>query len=323
MRNGLVVAAALALGSAGLLAATRPGGGDQAPKAQTRQKTIIVEKQGDDEDAPRAGRQMWRIQAPDYGVKIGVTVSNLDDEQARTMTGVVVASVREDGPAAKAGIKSGDVITEVDGEKVRSAMQMTRLVGETAPGRTVKLAVTRDGKRIELQVVPEAREMALLGDGQPWPFDNMPRMPRMPMPPGDGHEFHFKMPGGHERFEFRNPGDGDDNFDVFIRPGRGRLGIGIQDLTPQLAEYFGTKDGVLVSSVTRDSPAAKAGLRAGDVITAIDEKPVTSPDALVEAVGAVKDGGPVKVGYIRDRKPASVTATLEPRERPKRPARPA
>jgi hypothetical protein len=178
--------------------------------------------------------------------------------------------------------------------------------------------VTRDGKRVDLQIVPEAREMALAGEDQPWAFDRMPRMPKEPLVP-ELRQFHFDGPEGRE---FHWTPRGDDGFDVFIRPGRGRLGIGIQDLTPQLAEYFGTKDGVLVSSVTADSPAAKAGLRAGDVITAIDDTTVTSPDELIKAVGAVKDGGAVKVGYVRDRKPGSATATLEPRERPKRPARP-
>jgi len=100
------------------------------------------------------------------------------------------------------------------------------------------------------------------------------------------------------------------------------LGIGIQDLSDQLGEFFGTKDGVLVSSVTADSPAAKAGLRAGDVITSVNDAPVASSEALIAAVQKVDAGGTLKVGYVRDKKPGTATATLEPREKPKRPARP-
>jgi serine protease Do len=330
MRKFVVIAASLACAGVGALAATSQDTAPKEPPAQkaeaegpakpetrTRKKTVIVER-GD--QGPRVftwdenGDHVLPGLMLPGGPRIGVTVANLDEEQAKRGSGVTVTDVRDDGPAAKAGVKEKDVITEFDGEKVRSARQLTRLVTETPPGRTVKMAILRDGTRMDLQVTPEADEVPMaFGGGRAVPG----RPFRMePLEPRD-RQFFFRGPGG-DRFEFEHPGPGDEgSFDMFVPPGRGRLGVGIQDLSGQLAEYFGTKDGVLVSSVTQDSPAAKAGIRAGDVITSVDGAPVTSSDALIEAVQKAADDATLKIGYVRDKKPATTTATLETREKPK------
>jgi membrane-associated protease RseP (regulator of RpoE activity) len=157
------------------------------------------------------------------------------------------------------------------------------------------------------------------------PGDVSPRM--FPGAPRE-HQFFFRAPEGGEHFEhpgregnrfyFRSPGPGhDETFDLQVGPSRGRLGVGVQDLSEQLAEYFGTKDGVLVTTVTKDSPAAKAGLRAGDVITSVDDSPVSTTGALIGTVQKASDGATLKLGYVRDRKAGTATATLEPREQPK------
>src|SRR5205807_5377557 len=82
-----------------------------------------------------------------------------DVDASGKASGVVVEEVRPDSPAAKAGIRTSDVIVEFDGEAVRSARQFMRLVHETAPGRTVKATVMRDGARKDVQITPaEGRE---------------------------------------------------------------------------------------------------------------------------------------------------------------------
>jgi membrane-associated protease RseP (regulator of RpoE activity) len=127
----------------------------------------------------------------------------------------------------------------------------------------------------------------------------------------------LRGPGPHFRFDRRDGPRGDEWFDLhreFAGPGRGRLGIVAQPLTGQLAEYFGTKDGVLVSSVREDSPAARAGLRAGDVITSVDGEPVESPSALARAAAQAKEGE-LTIAYVRDRKSAEAKVRLPARER--------
>ena len=89
-------------------------------------------------------------------VQIGVTIADLEGDEAQKMSGAVVSNVREDSPAAKAGLVAGDIVIEFDGEKVRSARHLSRIVGETPAGRSVKMVVQREGRRVDLQVTPEA-----------------------------------------------------------------------------------------------------------------------------------------------------------------------
>jgi serine protease Do len=112
----------------------------------------------------------------------------------------------------------------------------------------------------------------------------------------------------------RDAGLGDGNF-VFGFGNR-RIGISTQTLSKQLAEYFGVKDGgVLVTSVTENSPAAKAGLKAGDVITAVDGEKVSSPGDITRALGK-KETGDVSLTVIRDKSMRTVTVTPEKSEHP-------
>src|SRR5690242_21822723 len=84
----------------------------------------------------------------------------------------------------------------------------------------------------------------------------------------------------------------DDGDLVFQLGNSRRIGVSTVELTKQLADYFGIAGGkgVLVTSVTDDGPAAKAGVRAGDVITAIDGEAVDSPGDISRAINRKKDG---------------------------------
>ena len=116
--------------------------------------------------------------------------------------------------------------------------------------------------------------------------------------------------------ERMHPFDFNFNFDL---PGmgssRGRLGVTVEELTNQLATYFGAKDGVLVASVTEGSAADKAGLKAGDVITTINGGRIHSRDELTQALRDVKEDGEVTIGIVRDKKESSLKAKLEPSSR--------
>lgn len=251
------------------------------------------------------------------GSRLGVMVRDLEaeDVKASPAGGVKVAEVNADSPAAKAGLRAGDIVVEYDGERVRSARQFTRLVQETPEGRPVPLAVLRDGQRQTLTATPEARAFT-------WNMDI------------DGDRIRRDVERGLEGLrEFRmNPPALDFRFDGLDRMpgfrGRARLGVTLDSLTDQLAEYFGaTNGGALVTSVEKDSPAEKAGLKAGDVITSIDGDAVRDAGDVSEEIAGT-DEGEVAIGYLRDRKPGTASATLGPREdrpmrRPARPVRPA
>ncbi len=93
---------------------------------------------------------------------------------------------------------------------------------------------------------------------------------------------------------------------------RGYLGLAPDDLTPAIAEEYGQKQGAFVQDVILDSPAGKAGLQAGDIVTAFGGKPITDEITLRQAISAALPGQQVQIAYVRDGKPASATATIAP-----------
>jgi serine protease Do len=233
------------------------------------------------------------------GGSIGVQVKDLTQEEltkAKADGGAAVVDVVDESPAEKAGLKAGDVIVEFDGERVRSARQFARLVEDTPEGRAVKVIVSRAGTKQTMQVTPAARP----GDTM-WLESLGPRI-REDVERGMRH-----FTPGTRAFEFDTP----------VAPGilvgpanRPRLGVGIEPLGDQLAEYFGAKNGVLVASVDAESPAGKAGLKAGDVITAVNGESIADPDDLTEEVRKARSGSTLTLEIVRDRKPQTLKATL-------------
>ena len=253
--------------------------------------------------APRALAQRDRLFAQPQldglvlegpGSSIGVSVRELSaDDAKRTKVqpseGVYVEDVRDGTPAARAGLKSGDVIVDFDGERLRSTRHFTRLVRETAQGRAVKMTIVRDGSRRTLDITPEAR-----GAFGAVPDAAIRRIPR---------DFQFNFDG--QRFNLW-----DGPFGT-----AGRLGVVVVPMSDQLADYFGARDGVLVSEVRANTPAATAGLKAGDVITAVNGRSIMSPQDVVNEVRDVKPGGTVDLRVMRDRKELTLKATFPERNR--------
>jgi serine protease Do len=222
-------------------------------------------------------RRLPRFNAPllvqPAGSTIGVGIRDITADEASKAkiadgAGVWITEVRSGTPAARAGIAAGDIVVEFDGFPVRSAAQFGRLVSETAPGRTVKATVVRDGNRRTLDVTPAVDQGGLRDDLRAFPEDRLFRMP-LPRAPLAG-------------------------------PQR-RIGTTLLPLNDQLANYFGVKQGVLVSSVDQDSPAAKAGLKAGDVIIGINGTMVTDPESVREAVGRA-GSTELEVSIVRERR---------------------
>ena len=217
-----------------------------------------------------------------------VTADDLAEAGLAETRGVVVESVSDGGPAAAAGLRAGDVVVEFDGERVRSVRQFVRLVQDTPAGRSVQVAVVRDGARQVLTVTPEDARAG---------FD-------VPMPE-IRREFERglrELPRAFEGFDWTTPG-------LFLER-RGQLGVELMTLRDQLAEYFGVEAGVLVSAVVDDSAAARAGLRVGDVITAVDGEAVEDVVDVRAALAEAGEGASVTLAIVRDGNEQTITATL-------------
>jgi S1-C subfamily serine protease len=254
------------------------------------------------------------------GPQIGVVVNDVPE-------GVRVEEIDEDGPASKAGLRTGDIVAEVDGERVRSARQFSRLIQETADGRSVALGITRDGARQTVTVTPESRGFGFGGDvlGREIARGLRDLEPRMRDLEPRLRELEPRLRDLEPRLrEFRFNGPFDFDFDALprITSPRRRLGVQLDELTPQLAEYFGASEGgVLVTSVTKDSPAEKAGVKAGDIITTIDGARVRRTEEVIDELRDKE--GDLTLGILRDKKESTVKATLEdprPRSGFRRPA---
>jgi len=232
------------------------------------------------------------------GSVIGVRLADVTAEQVKTLKltkaeGAIVESVNPESPASAAGLRVNDVIVEYDGEHVRSARQLSRLVEETPTGREVVAGVMRDGKRIDVRLKPEAASWLDPRLGGMIDSDQMRDL---------GEEV-----GRAAREMSRNFPDV-----MGGARGRARLGVSVQELTPELAEYFGVKSGVLVASIEKGSVGEKAGLKAGDVITAVDGRSVTSRATLVSALPSDSSPHDVNLKVTRDKKELTLKATLEP-----------
>jgi membrane-associated protease RseP (regulator of RpoE activity) len=240
------------------------------------------------------------------GSWLGVNIGDVDAERAEELglsepTGVEIRSVAADSPAEEAGLEKEDVILQYRGTLVRGVRQLTRLVRETPAGRKVNLQIFRDGgtRVMEVEVRGRARQSVERGKGH--------RMHRIVIP-------HIEM-GEIEipEIDIEIP-DIPDIPDIphlmgsFSGRSSSRLGVMIEDLTEQLGEHFGVEDGegVLVRSVIKGSRAEDAGLRAGDVIVAVDGDEITDTSDLHMALRERRGEG-YDVTVVRDKRRRSMS----------------
>lgn len=259
------------------------------------------------EPTPPEASRLFSIMM-DGGTFLGVSVEDISKENMsrygmREARGVGVTQVVKDSPAEKAGLKKDDVILRFEGESVTSGRKLTRLVSEASADQNVRLTISRGGSEQDVSATLAKHE----GMQNVFGGAMRPEILRGTMPPDVSRgtaPFPMKIDPGMIQI---NPGEGGFAFAF----GNRRIGVSTQPLTRQLADYFGVKDGgLLITSVNDNSPAAKAGLKAGDVITAVDGEKVTSPGDVSRAISK-KEDGPVSLTIIRDRNTRTVTVTPE------------
>jgi serine protease Do len=230
---------------------------------------------------------------------LGVETREVTSENAKELKlpaerGVVVGRIAPDSPAAKAGLKEKDVITEVNGQRVEGSAQFRRMIHEVPAGRTVQLTVWRDarsqtlsatlglaveGQRIRTNVAPSTFAFRI---------PDLPEVPEIPSMEWNSGEM-MVFPGAHPR-----------------------LGIDAEDISGQLGAYFGAPEGegVLVRNVNAGSAAEKAGVKAGDVITSFNGERIRSLGDLREKLSAKNDDKPAKLSVLRNKSEVTLTVDL-------------
>lgn len=223
---------------------------------------------------------------------VDISADRLGALKLKEEQGVEVTMVDQDAPAGKAGIKEHDVILSMNGTAVESKSQLQRMIHETPAGRVIALGLSRDGQPVTIKVQ--------LGD----------RKSEFPHLAKSKDDFHFEMPPMPNMQDFEVP-----NIGVVYVQSSMRSGLMVENLTPQLGEFFGAKgaNGVLVRSVEKGSRADKAGLRAGDVIVRVGEQPMHDTSDFTHALRR-HSAGPLNVTVIRDKKEQTLTLTLPERK---------
>ena len=186
---------------------------------------------------------------------LGVMIQNVNEDIASSVgldkaEGAIVAQVTPDSPAAKAGLRQGDVILAVNGEKVDRMRELPRIVADLKPGADAKLTVLRERSRRDVNV-----RIAKMPDD--------PQMAAVQTSPGSGDAASSETALG---LKLARLDDGT------------RKRFGIEDGV----------EGVVIADVAADSPVAESGVSRGDVIVSVDQKAVSSPSQVVSQVEAAR-----------------------------------
>jgi len=296
--SGLAVTIALLVACAGFSRGQKVPDPPPAPQVapHPQPEPEVAPEPAEPPEAPEPPDSSQYLFLNDGTAHLGVTLGDVTTEKAQELklpaiAGAIVNHVQKNSAAAKAGIEAGDAIMEFDGVRVRSSAELRRLIRETPAGRTVEMKIVRGGKTRVLSAKLEATANRFNLEG---PRINVPSItvPEIHVPPMDIPEFDFRFYG---RFG-------------------ATLGISGDDLTPQLAQYFGVKQGcgVLVLEVTEGGPADKAGLKAGDVIVQVDGKPISGVEKLRSALNDnfTDETRKVSLTIVRDHHEQTVNADL-------------
>jgi membrane-associated protease RseP (regulator of RpoE activity) len=246
---------------------------------------------------------------------LGVDVRDVTGDQVAVLKlkdthGAEITLVDHDAPAGKAGLREHDVVLQMNGQAVEGEEQIRRMLREQTPGRTVVLLISRDGQLITVKAQMANREEL---ERQAWqqhltvpePVGELPPPPdsaagaqsqQSPQPPPlhGGNSFMGRM--------------------LLMSPSY--TGAMLEMMSSQLAEFFGAPGGtgLLVRSVEANSPAALAGMHAGDVVIRANAQPVGSTSDWSRAIQNSR-GRPVTVVVLRDRKEQTLTLTPDGKKR--------
>src|SRR6267154_5765389 len=271
---------------------------DMDEPVDSTQAVVIEQDPGQIEVPPKIETDGMNIVIGDDGSSwLGVETHEVTSDKAKELKlsaerGVVLGKIVPDSPAAKAGLKENDVVTEINGQRVEGAAQFRRMIHKIPAGRTIQLIVWRDGRTqtVSATLAKSEERRHVMTRVAPMPGTFAFRMPEMPeIPP---MEWSGNMVFG----------------------GQPRLGIDAEEINGQLGAFFGAPDGegILVREVNPGSPAEKGGVKAGDVITSINGERIRTVGELREKLSAKRDDKDrtVKLGVLRNKNEISLTVEL-------------
>jgi serine protease Do len=223
---------------------------------------------------------------------LGVGMRDVDTERAgqlklKEARGVEVTTIDHDAPASKAGLRLHDVILGMNGQAIVGQAQLTRMLHDTPAGHAVTLLISRDGQQWTITV--QLADRATI-EADAW-------SQHIPVPDPDSNGSQTAGTGS----SFGNGIFSSLTSNPFY------TGLDLDMLGPQLANYFGVHDGqgLLITRVDDNSPAAAAGLRAGDVITKVNGANIATTSQWVHTIHANR-GKPVQLTVIRDKHEGTV-----------------
>lgn len=221
------------------------------------------------------------------GVDIAdVSAERLAELKLKEEHGAEITMVDQDAPAGKAGLHEHDVIVSLNGAAVDSAAQLRRMIKETPPSRVVTIGISRDGQpmTIKAQLADRHKSMSWEPKSGEFKFE-MPKMPNMP--------------------------DMDLPVSVVVVHQSARSGLMVENISPQLGDFFGVKggNGVLVRSVEKGSRGEKAGFRAGDVVVKVNNQPVHDTSDFTHALRSSSSSS-ASVTVMREKREQNLTLQL-------------
>jgi S1-C subfamily serine protease len=240
---------------------------------------------------------------------LGIDVRDVNPDQLAALKlkearGAEIILVDHDAPAGKAGLREHDVVVQMNGQAIEGEDQIRKMLHECPPGKTITLTVSRDGQQIAITTQMSSKEEV---ERQAWAQHLT--VPEPQAPPSDiaGSDFSPTSPAPPLR---------GNTFIGTMLMNPSYTGAMLEEMSTQLADYFGVSSGLglLVRSVQPDSPAAVAGMRAGDVVVQADARPVaTAADWATTIRNSC--GRSLAIVVMRDRKQQTLTLIPDSKRR--------
>lgn len=241
---------------------------------------------------------------------LGVSVRDVTPDQLPALKlkdarGAEIVLVDHDAPAGKAGLHEHDVVLQMNGQAIEGQDQMRRMLHESPPGKTIVLLISRDGQQITIttQMAVSQEEVEREASGQHIKVaDPAPAV-------SDSADNSFAAASSSAPIR-------GSSFIGSLLMNPSYTGAMLEKMSTQLADYFGVSSGagLLVRSVIDNSPAALAGMRAGDVVIRADAKPVATTGDWARALKN-SHGHPLTIVVMRDKKEQTLTLTPDSKKR--------